>query len=76
MNIEEIINDLNAKIEMQYGIKRAIHTVVFDHESFDKIIIELYRSHNFKYKYRPSDINDLRLCGIRVLARNPPEDKL
>lgn len=68
-NIEEIIFEFNNKLQMTYGKPNMVHTIIMDHESFNETIIELFKSGDFKYKFRPSDMNDLRLAGVRVLAR-------
>lgn len=67
--IEQIIYEMNMKIYKEYGIKNAIHTIIMDHKSFDEIVVSLFRSGASAYKFRPSDMNDLHLAGVRVLAR-------
>lgn len=74
MNIEEALYELNSKLYAEYGIKDMIHTVIMNPENFDKTIIELFRSNTNSYQFRPSDMNNLSILGVRVLARDIKHD--
>ena len=74
MKIDEIVYKLNYEIEKEYGIKNAIHTIIMNHKSFDNIVINMYRDSDIdsdigRYSFTPSSMNDCKICGIRVLAR-------
>lgn len=69
MKIDEIIYKLNAEIEKQYGIRDAVHTLVMSHEAFDRTVIEMFRSDPYRYRFSPSEMNDMQILGVRILAR-------
>lgn len=69
MSIEQIIAELNHKIMQEYGIENAVHTLIMNHEAFDRVVIELFRKTRDRYSFQPSSMSDLHIYGVRVLAR-------
>lgn len=66
-SFEELLAVINLQIERSYGVTDAIHTIVMDHEAFDKIIPHMFMEHGASLNL--AGVNDLKIHGIRVLAR-------
>jgi hypothetical protein len=72
MKFEEILWDFRNRLYAEYG-KEPQFKIVFEPELFDHIAMELFRKHENFSVVRPSGLNDLRVCGIKIDARSKEE---
>lgn len=67
--IDQIIYEINLKLEKEFGVPNMIHTVVLEPKNFDRFFYEYVKSNNFSYS-TPSNANDFRVCGVSIKAGN------
>lgn len=68
---DEILNRFRTELYKHYG-KEPKFKLVLDHEMFDDVMIAMHRKGTTS-TFQPSQLNDCRVCGIKIEARSMEE---
>lgn len=66
--IDQILWEMASALEATYGLK-GVHKITVSHELFDAMVFDMAKHTQYKAYFRPSSMNDLEICGIRLEAR-------